>query len=127
MRTVFLGGLDDRIRCTIAVGFMTTGRVSPRQVFYAHLDDLRPTIAAQPGFPRDPGTPTLPPPWCRTAGGSALHAAEMKRADAMIRETFERAGENEKYRCLFYSGGHKFDREMQKDAFEWFDRYLLNR
>jgi hypothetical protein len=26
MRTVFLGGLDDRIRCAIAVGFMTTWR-----------------------------------------------------------------------------------------------------
>ena len=49
---------------------------------------------------------------------------EMKRADAILRETFERAGAADRYRGLFYEGGHKFDREMQRDAFAWFDRFL---
>ena len=35
-------------------------------------------------------------------------------------------GEGEKYQCNFYSGGHKFDRAMQADAFAWFDTHLGN-
>ena len=50
--------------------------------------------------------------------------AEMKRADEMIKATFTKAGAAKMYRCNFYAGGHKFDREMQKDAFDWFDRHL---
>ena len=49
---------------------------------------------------------------------------EMRRADAMLRDTFDRAGAARQYRCLFYPGGHKFDRAMQADAFNWFDRHL---
>ena len=48
----------------------------------------------------------------------------MKRADAMIAEVFKRANASDKYRGAFYPGGHKFDREMQADAFDWFDRHL---
>ena len=50
--------------------------------------------------------------------------SEMKRADAMMREIFERGGAGDRYRCSFYPGGHKFDREMQKEAFAWFDLHL---
>jgi hypothetical protein len=48
----------------------------------------------------------------------------MERADAILRETFERAGGADRYRGNFYDGEHKFDREMQADAFDWFDRFL---
>ena len=51
---------------------------------------------------------------------------EMHRADAILRETFEKGGAADAYRCNFYPGGHKFDLEMQKDAFAWFDRHLKN-
>jgi predicted esterase len=49
---------------------------------------------------------------------------EMERADAMIADTFRRANASEKYRSIYYDGGHKFDAEMQTDAFDWFDRWL---
>jgi hypothetical protein len=42
----------------------------------------------------------------------------------MMSEIFERAKATDKYRANFYDGGHKFDREMQGDAFAWFDRFL---
>ena len=35
-----------------------------------------------------------------------------------------RGGAPERYRASFYDGPHKFDREMQKEAFVWFDRWL---
>jgi hypothetical protein len=42
----------------------------------------------------------------------------------MIAETFKRAKAADRYRSIYYEGGHKFDRMMQADAFDWFDRFL---
>ena len=126
MRTVFLGGLDDRIRCAVAVGFMTTWReflldkcfthtwmtyvpLLPRDLDFPEILALRAPAATMVQNCNEDGLYTLP---------------EMQRADAIIRETFEKGGAGNMYRCHFYPGGHKFDLEMQKDAFEWFDRHL---
>jgi predicted esterase len=49
---------------------------------------------------------------------------EMQRADEILREVYEKAGAADQYRCSFYPGGHKFDLEMQAEAFDWFDRWL---
>ena len=49
---------------------------------------------------------------------------EMQRADAMIAETFKRVKAGDRYKSIYYDGGHKFDGAMQADAFEWFDRFL---
>ena len=39
----------------------------------------------------------------------------MERADAILRQTFERAGAADRYRCNFYGGGHKFDSASTRD------------
>lgn len=128
MRTVFLGGLDDRIRCAVAVGFMTTWREFLSDKCFTHT-----WMTYVPLLPRDLDFPeilALRAP----AATMVLNCTEdplytvpeMRRADAMIKETFAKAGAAEMYRCNFYAGGHKFDREMQKDAFDWFDRHLKN-
>jgi hypothetical protein len=49
---------------------------------------------------------------------------EMERADRMLHEIFAKAGAGERYFSRFYPGLHKFDREMQFTAFDWFDRWL---
>jgi hypothetical protein len=49
---------------------------------------------------------------------------EMQRADAILTSVYKKAKAPERYRASFYDGPHKFDREMQKEAFEWFDRWL---
>lgn len=126
MRTVFLGGLDDRIKVAIAVGFMTTWRdfildkafthtwmtyvpLLPRDLDFPEILALRAPAATMVLNCRQDGLYTLP---------------EMQRADAMIADTFRRAKAADRYKSVFYEGGHKFDREMQKDAFDWFDRFL---
>jgi hypothetical protein len=48
----------------------------------------------------------------------------MKRADSILREAYEKAGAEDRYQCSFYPGPHKFDLNMQADAFRWFDRWL---
>lgn len=128
MRTVYLSGVDDRIRCAIPSGFMTTWRDFLLDKCYTHT-----WMIYTPLLPKDLDFPEI----------LALnpHAAslvlncnedplftmpEMKRADVMLRETFDKGGVSEKYKCNFYPGGHKFDLEMQKDAFAWFDKHLKN-
>jgi hypothetical protein len=48
----------------------------------------------------------------------------MKAADRVLKAVYRKASAPENYRALFYPGGHKFDLEMQRDAFNWFDRTL---
>jgi dienelactone hydrolase len=126
MRTVFLGGLDDRIRCAIAVGFMTTWREFLLDKCFTHT-----WMTYVPLLPRDLDFPEIlalrapKATMVQNCNEDALYTLpEMRRADAMLRETFDKGGASEMYRCNFYSGGHKFDLEMQKDAFNFFDRHL---
>ena len=126
MRTVFLGGLDDRVKVAVAVGFMTTWRdflldkafthtwmtyvpLLPKDLDFPEILALRAPAATMVLNCRQDPLYTLP---------------EMQRADAMIAETFKRANATERYRAIYYDGGHKFDRTMQADAFDWFDRFL---
>jgi len=126
MRTVFLGGLDDRIRCAIAVGFMTTWRDFLLDKCFTHT-----WMTYVPLLPRDLDFPEIlalrapAATMVLNCNEDPLYTlAEMKRADAIMHDTFERAGAADRYRCNFYPGGHKFDRPMQADAFAWFDRHL---
>lgn len=49
---------------------------------------------------------------------------EMKKADEILKEVFGKASAGDRYTGKFYPGPHKFDTEMQQDAFDWFDRWL---
>jgi dienelactone hydrolase len=126
MRTMFLGGMDDRIKVAVAVGFTTTWRdfllnksfthtwmtfvpLLPKDLDFPEILALRAPAATMVLNSREDGLYTLP---------------QMERADAMIAETFKRANAAGRYKSIYYEGGHKFDRKMQADAFDWFDRFL---
>jgi len=126
MRTVFLGGLDDRIKVAIAVGFMTTWREFLLDKAFTHT-----WMTYVPLLPKDLDFPEilamrapLPTMVLNCRQDQLYTMPEMQRADAMIAETFKRANAADHYRSIYYDGGHKFDLEMQKDAFEWLDRFL---
>jgi hypothetical protein len=55
---------------------------------------------------------------------SLFTLAEMRRADEILQSVYDKAGSAETYTCQFYPGPHKFDAQMQRDAFEWIDRWL---
>jgi dienelactone hydrolase len=126
MRTVFLGGLDDRIKVAVAVGFMTTWRDFLLNKAFTHTwMTFVPLLPKDLDFPeilamRAPAATMVLN--CREDPLYTL--AEMQRADAIIAETFKRANAPDRYRCNYYDGGHKFDKTMQADAFGWFDRFL---
>ena len=126
MRTVFLGGLDDRIRCAVAVGFMTTWREFLLDKCFTHT-----WMTYVPLLPKDLDFPEIlalrapAATMVLNCNEDPLYTLDqMKRADTIMRETFDSAGAADKYRCNFYPGGHKFDIAMQTDAFAWFDQHL---
>jgi hypothetical protein len=48
----------------------------------------------------------------------------MNAADRILSEVYKKAGASDKNKSSFYPGEHKFDAPMQKEAFDWFDKWL---
>ncbi|MGY6743041.1 MAG: dienelactone hydrolase family protein [Cecembia sp.] len=126
LRTVMLGGLDDRIACAISVGFMTTWAD-----FLLHKSHTHTWMTYIPMLPRELDFPEIfalrapnPTMVLNDIEDNLFTLEEMKRADEIISSIFKKAGASDKYRCTFHPGPHKFDLAMQQEAFEWFDNWL---
>ena len=126
VRTVFLGGLDERIGCAVCAGMMTTWRDLILEKCGNHT-----WMMWVPGMPRYLDYPEMlglrvPKPTLVLNNNEdpLFTLSEMHRADDILREVYEKAGAADRYGCNFYPGPHKLDLAMQKDAFEWFDRWL---
>ena len=126
MRTVFLGGVDPRIRCAVCVGLMTTWRDCLLNKCHTHTWMLYvPLLPMDLDFPEILGLRVpLPTMVLNNLEDSLFTVPEMRRADAILGQVYEKAGGSDHYCCKFYAGPHKFDLEMQADAFAWFDRWL---
>jgi dienelactone hydrolase len=126
LRTVYLAGLDDRIRCACCVGMMTTWRDYLLNKCHTHT-----WMIYIPGLPPDLDYPEIlglhvprPTLVLNDAEDQLFTPPEMHRADRILAEVYAKAGAADRYRCSFYPGPHKFDRPMQDEAFAWFDRWL---
>ncbi|SKC09475.1 Alpha/beta hydrolase family protein [Dyadobacter psychrophilus] len=126
VRTVYLAGLDDRIKCAVCIGFMTTFKDLVMNRSYNHTwMTFAPLLANYMDFPEILGLRAPLPTFVQNNNQDALFTLlEMKQADDMLKQVFAKAGSSEKYRAGFYDGPHKFDAQMQADAFDWFDRWL---
>jgi dienelactone hydrolase len=126
MRTVFMGGLDERIKCAIPVGFMTTWKdfllnksvthtwmvyvpLLPNELDFPEILGLRVPLATLVLNDEEDDLYTMP---------------EMQRASKILNEVYKKAGAEGRYRCSFHPGPHKFDKKMQAEAFDWFDKWL---
>jgi dienelactone hydrolase len=126
LRTVFLAGADERIAAAVCVGMMTTWRDYLLNKSHTHT-----WMCYVPGLPRDLDYPEilglrvpLPTLVLNDSEDQLFTLPEMQRADRMLRDVFRKAGAADRYHCSFYPGPHKFDLAMQKEAFDWFDRWL---
>jgi dienelactone hydrolase len=126
MRSVYIAALDDRIKCTVPVGFMTTWNDFALYKSYTHTWMIYiPLLPNELDFPeilsmRAP----LPSLVLNNTEDQLFTLSEMRRADEILREVYTKAGSPDKYRCSFHPGLHKFDATMQKEAFDWFDKWL---
>jgi dienelactone hydrolase len=126
MRTVFLAGQEDRIKCAVCVGFMTTWKDFALNRAYTHTwMTYVPLLPNELDFPEILGLRAPLPTMVLNDNEDQLFTLdEMKRADQILKEVFQKADASDRYKCLYYPGPHKFDKKMQTDAFGWFDKWL---
>ncbi|HUX97389.1 MAG TPA: hypothetical protein VMV47_16765 [Bacteroidales bacterium] len=126
MRTVFTGGLDSRIKCAVCVGFMTTWKDFVLNKSFTHTwMTYVPILPNELDFPEILGLRVpLPTLVLNDTDDDLYTVPEMNAADKVLQEVYQKAGASDKYKCSFYPGKHKFDAKMQKEAFDWFDKWL---
>ena len=126
MRTVFMGALDARIKCAVCVGFMTTWKDFLLHKSFTHTwMTYVPLLPNELDFPEILGLRAPLPTLVLDDEDDGLYTlTEMKNADKILNEVYTKAGASNKYKCSYYPGPHKFDKAMQAEAFNWFDKWL---
>lgn len=126
MRTVFMGGLDSRIKCAVCVGFMTTWKDLILNKSFTHTwMTYVPILPNEMDFPEILGLRAPLPTLVLNDSDDELYTLpEMQNADKILKDVYAKAKADDKYKCSYYPGPHKFDSDMQKEAFEWFDKWL---
>ncbi|MFT3704099.1 MAG: hypothetical protein QM802_17155 [Agriterribacter sp.] len=126
MRTVFMAGLDERIKCAVCVGFMTTWKDFLLNKSYTHTwMTYVPLLPNELDFPEILGLRVPLPTLVLNDSEDQLYTLpEMKAADNILQEVYKNANASDRYHCSYYPGPHKFDKQMQAEAFAWFDKWL---
>jgi dienelactone hydrolase len=126
LRTVYLAGLDDRIKCAVCVGFMSTWTDFLLHKSFTHTwMTYTPLLPNFLDFPEILGIRVPLPTLVQNNNQDELYTLdEMKKADQVLAEVYHKANASDRYQAKFYDGGHKFDAAMQADAFAWFDKWL---
>jgi dienelactone hydrolase len=126
LRTVFMAGLDERIKCAVPVGFMTTWKDFLFNKSFTHTWMLYvPLLPNELDFPeilslRAP----LPSLVLNDEQDDLYTMPEMQQAEKILQEVYAKANAENNFKCNYYPGPHKFDKKMQADAFDWFDKWL---
>ncbi|HZP82947.1 MAG TPA: hypothetical protein VFB21_15010 [Chthonomonadaceae bacterium] len=126
LRTVYLAGLDDRIRNCFCAGFMTTWQDLLLNKSYTHTwMTYTPLLARDLDFPEILGLRAPKPTLVLNCTEDPLFTtSEVEICGQILAEVYARAGAPEAFRLSLYPGGHKLDAPMQAEAFEWLDRWL---
>ena len=128
LRTVMMAGLDHRIKCAVCVGFMTTWTDFILNKSFTHTwMTYVPRLPEALDFPEILGLRVPLPTLVLNDNDDSLYTLpEMQKADKILEEVFDKAGAKEKYKASYFPGPHKFDKAMQKEAFDWWDQWLKN-
>jgi dienelactone hydrolase len=126
LRTVFLAGMDERIRCGVCVGMMSTWRDYLLHKSHTHTWMCYvPLLPPELDYPEILGLRApLPTLVLNNREDPLFTLPEMQRTDEILQQVFQKANAASHYRCSYYPGPHKFDRLMQEEAFAWFDQWL---
>lgn len=126
MRSVFIGAMDSRIKCAVCVGFMTTWKDLILANSYKHTwMTYVPLLPKELDFPDVFGLNVpMPSLVLNNEQDELFTLSEMKKADEILKEIYNKAGAGSHYESSFHPGPHKFDRAMQLEAFNWFEKWL---
>ena len=126
LRTDFMAGLEDRIKCAVSVGFMSTWNDFALNKSFTHTwMTYVPMLPRELDFPEILGLRVPLPTLVLNDIDDQLYTIDqMKEADNILKKVYDKAGAGDRYKASFYPGPHKFDTDMQKEAFTWFDKWL---
>ncbi|MDA8426092.1 MAG: hypothetical protein M0Z80_08125 [Treponema sp.] len=126
LRANYLAGTDERVRCSVTAGFMTTWADLALHTAYTHT-----WMIYIPGLPRLMDFPDilamripLPSLVLATRQDPLFTLAEVRRAEATLAASYRKAGAEDRFTMTYYDGPHRFDEPMQEEAFSWFERWL---
>ncbi len=128
LRTVMLTGLDSRIKAGVCAGMMTTWRDYMLYHSFIHT-----WMAFMPHVPRYLDYSeifALNLSGCLVVNSEndfLFELEEMKEAEKILEEVYDKAGSPEKFKCQFFPPGsprHRFDGDMQDVAYDWFEQWL---
>ncbi len=125
-RSLYLAGLDERIAAANVVGFMSTAR----SMIHSHLDrhswsHFPPTIHRYLDMP-DVVSMMAPKPLLvqQCIHDGLFPLSGMKESVKKIASVYKKAGVQNKFTGKFYDNAHLFTRQMQDEAFKFFDTHL---
>ena len=125
LRTVFLAAMDDRIKCSCCVGFMSTLYEFLYKVYTHTWMMYIPGLANLMDFTDLYSLHGAKPTMALYDADDQLYTPKgQEDADNRLREIYTKMGVPELYSGHFFPGPHKFDVEMQEIAFKFFDNWL---
>ncbi len=126
LRTNYLAGLDDRIRCSVTAGFMTTWRDFVLNISFNHSWMIYiPHLPRYMEFPEILGLRVPLPALVLAANQDPLFTLkEVKIAGRILNELYKKVNAPDNFKISYYDGPHRFDPAMQEEAFAWFDLRL---
>ena len=126
LRTVYLGGADPRVAAAVCVSMMSTWTDFTLHTSHTHTWMVYPPILpTELEYPEILGLRAPLPTLVQMNRQDRLFTfAETERADAILREVYDRAGAPGRYSGTVYDGDHAFPLALQDYAFRWLDRWL---
>jgi hypothetical protein len=126
-RTIFLTGMDSRIKCSVCAGFMTTFAQTvqhniPSHTWMFHLPHLSNLMDLPDVVSLSGGNPLMVQ-FCEKDALFSLQG--QKDGNEKLGKIFGKMDMQDNYSGRFFPCGHQFNVEMQDIAFDWFDRWLI--
>ena len=125
-RTVFLAGLDPRIKAACVVGWMTSFRyLIPHYEVYTVPSGMVPGLLEYLDYP-DIGSLAMPSALLVVHGqqDSLFPPDGVKAAVDSLRQSYQAIGKPERFDTLFFNGPHKFPLQAQRKMVDWFDQWV---
>lgn len=122
-RTIFLAGLDPRIKFALCVGFMSTIKSMLRNHIRGHgIGFFVPGLVRLLDLPDVMSLHAPLPLLVQYNNHDRLFSLDgQKAANRKLADVYAKMGFCENYSGQFYDGRHKFDVEMQERAFGWLE------
>jgi dienelactone hydrolase len=125
-RTVFLAGLDPRIKAACVVGWMTSFHyLIPHHEIYTVPSGMIPGLLEYLDYP-DIATLAMPCPLLVVHGqqDSLFPPEGVKAAMDTLHQSYQALGRPERFETWVFDGPHKFPLAAQRKMMDWFDRWV---